>query len=217
MDKIKASQFANLAYYCKEPPVPPEYQQVEYIQSDSNSYIKTGFIPSQRFKTIVDGAIISDGNILGCWNGTNGGAQQVSYGISKANGVFRFLNPVQNFSTYNSTTIKSPADTGRHIFVEDWITPQYKVDNNVVTPNNYFPDWNTAQLYLFARNQNGSILNSGTMRAYSVQIYNSANVLVLNLLPCYRKSDHKTGMYDTVSKTMFTNAAGYDFVVGGDV
>lgn len=218
MDKIKTSTMT--AQYCAilAGHLPSEYQQVEYLQSESGQYIKTGFIPNQRFKTVVDGALVSDGTVLlGSWNDANGGSTQVSYGIQKGNGVFRFFNPVQNFSTYNAKTIKSPSDRERYVFVEDWITPQYKVSSYTATPDNYFPSWNHNEFFLFGRNQNGSPLNMGTMKAYSVQIYNSAGKLVLNYVPCYRKSDSKPGMFDMVSRTFVTNAGSGDFTVGGNV
>ena len=64
MDKIKTSTMT--AQYCAilAGHLPSEYQQVEYLQSESGQYIKTGFIPNQRFKTVVDGALVSDGTVL---------------------------------------------------------------------------------------------------------------------------------------------------------
>lgn len=36
-------------------------------------------------------------------------------------------------------------------------------------------------------------------------------------VPCYRKSDGEIGMYDTVSKTFYTNAGTGTFLKGADV
>ena len=43
------------------------------------------------------------------------------------------------------------------------------------------------------------------------------NVEILNFVPCYRKSDGIVGMYDTVSKTFFTNTGTDAFTKGADV
>ena len=48
---------------------------------------------------------------------------------------------------------------------------------------------------------------------YSLKLYDGGN-LALNLIPCYRKSDNKPGMYDTVSSTFLTNQGTGEFLIG---
>ena len=40
---------------------------------------------------------------------------------------------------------------------------------------------------------------------------------IVNLVPCYRKSDNEIGMYDLVTKTFFTNQGTGSFMKGPDV
>ena len=49
-------------------------------------------------------------------------------------------------------------------------------------------------------------------RIHYCRVERSGDV-VLELLPCVRKSDSKPGMYDTVSKTFYTNAGSGEFIV----
>lgn len=41
--------------------------------------------------------------------------------------------------------------------------------------------------------------------------------IVLNLIPCYRKADGEIGMFDTVSKTFFSNIGSGEFTKGANV
>ena len=53
------------------------------------------------------------------------------------------------------------------------------------------------------------------MRVYNVKMYNDGN-LELNLIPAQRNSDNVLGMWDTVGKTFYTNAASGSFTAGPD-
>lgn len=57
-----------------------------------------------------------------------------------------------------------------------------------------------------------------TGRMYSFKYYDDGgNNLLVDLVPCYRKSDNKPGMYDKVHNTFYTNVGTGDFTVGPDV
>jgi len=48
-------------------------------------------------------------------------------------------------------------------------------------------------------------------------IFTKTITLLVDLVPCYRKSDNKPGMYDKVHNTFYTNVGTGDFTVGPDV
>ena len=52
---------------------------------------------------------------------------------------------------------------------------------------------------------------------YSCQMYDENEVLVRDFVPCYRKADNKSGMYDLVNDVFYTSATSTDFDVGPDV
>lgn len=51
---------------------------------------------------------------------------------------------------------------------------------------------------------------------YSCKIYQNDN-LVRDLIPCYRKSDYKPGLYDLVNDVFYTNVGSGEFYKGPDV
>ena len=53
---------------------------------------------------------------------------------------------------------------------------------------------------------------AGSAVIYQFKIYDD-RTLVRNFVPCIRKLDNKPGMYDTVSKTFYTNAGKGEFIV----
>ena len=56
-------------------------------------------------------------------------------------------------------------------------------------------------------------------KIYGAKIYNYlTNKIIRNFIPCYRKSDHKPGMYDMINDVFYANqGTGADFLVGADV
>ena len=61
-------------------------------------------------------------------------------------------------------------------------------------------------------------VSSNSMMTYlrSLKMY-SGDTLLFDGIPCYRISDNKTGMYDVVSQTFFTNNGTGEFVIGNVV
>lgn len=209
--------------------LPPEYQQVEYLWSNANqgAYIKTGFIPTQRFKTVVRVQYRQTDGLIACgsWNGLGAMSNitnQTSYGIWARNTVYFYTNPTLNNTVYTNETLTNFVECETVTLIEDWITPVYNVEKNGLTytstPNNYFPVFNYNEFFLFGRNQNGNLLNNGSMKIYRAEIFDSQLQPVRNYIPCYRRLDNKPGMYDTVNHTFNTNAGhGADFTLGADV
>jgi hypothetical protein len=54
-----------------------------------------------------------------------------------------------------------------------------------------------------------------TGKLYYCKLYDN-DVLVRNLIPCYRKSDNAIGMYDTINKVFYTNSGSETFLKGND-
>jgi hypothetical protein len=56
-----------------------------------------------------------------------------------------------------------------------------------------------------------------TGRMYNFKYYDDdGNNLLVDLVPCYRKSDNKPGMYDIVRNQLYTNQGSGEFIVGPD-
>ena len=69
-------------------------------------------------------------------------------------------------------------------------------------------------MYLFTNNSSSWCYKG---RFGQVTAYNSSNAVIMDLYPCYRKSDNTPGFWDTVSKQFLTNAGSGSFSVGPDV
>ena len=54
------------------------------------------------------------------------------------------------------------------------------------------------------------------MKLYTLNISANGNHII-DLVPCYRKSDDEIGMYDLVRKQFYTNAGTETFLKGADV
>lgn len=75
----------------------------------------------------------------------------------------------------------------------------------------------TSNLLLFAQNYNGAPRYSGQRRVYYFRYYDKDNILICDLMPCYRKSDGVIGMYDKVRNMFISNAGSGDFTIGSMV
>lgn len=61
--------------------------------------------------------------------------------------------------------------------------------------------------------------NYCSYKIYNVQI-SQENTITRNFIPCYRKSDNKPGLYDTINDVFYTNAnasASQDFTIGSNI
>ena len=63
-----------------------------------------------------------------------------------------------------------------------------------------------------------SNMNAVGSRLFAFQVINDGDILV-DLIPCYRKSDNEVGVYDLVSKSFYGNAVGNTgyYIAGGNI
>lgn len=68
-------------------------------------------------------------------------------------------------------------------------------------------------IFLFGLNDGNHLIQAGPgCIIYEMRFYTS-DKLLMEFIPCVRKSDSKPGMYDTVTKTFYTNAGSGEFIV----
>lgn len=193
--------------------LPDEYQQVEYLQGgrDNDSYIDTGFIPTDQTRVLLDGQALTV-SALG-W----------LYGCRTSGGFLYTLAPNPNLNQWifgynknigNGACPNIAPDTNRHVF--DANKGQFYVDgvfDGSIVGTTYTCDYN---MWLFKSNGTGQTQALSAVRIYSMKIWNN-NTLVRNFIPCYRKSDNEPGMYDTVNSVFYTNVGTGTFIVGSDI
>lgn len=193
--------------------IPDEYQEVEYLESTGTQYIATDiegqfsmtFESDIEFTGNQDAYSVGflDGNFRIGGNGYYGGRTQISYGSSYKLGGNLKLHVKYNYKTIFGPDIQK-------VFIDGELTSTHDMAKNATALTG-------KHVGIFARlnNDNGASLFSKA-KMYNLKILD-LDKLLGNFIPCYRKSDNEIGMYDTVSKTFFTNQGTGTFLKGNDV
>jgi len=189
--------------------LPAGYQEVEYIESTGTQYIDTGvYLPHK-----------ADFNIY-YKNKISGVGGNVGFGYYDYNG-FTFeeqgwRNPIarnilifgKNWSDGYSFP-KGFYDTVRHI---ELVGNNLYVDGELFSTYERIEDKIASNSLLLGayRSQSGIGYNSGIIMGKMQFSYD--NEILFNGIPCYRKSDNKPGLYDTVTKEFYTNQGSGEFL-----
>lgn len=181
--------------------LPPEYQEVEYIESTGNEYINTGWVPTVDCGVVVKGAFLSytsSAPMIG--SGSTGGSRFFPLAWT-SNQSLRF--------TYGNAEYSRNYIIGEEIFVT-FNKPARKLYINGELKHTYGDTYtvSTNPLYLFGTSGYGGNLYLNQSRLWFVRIFDNGDQIKRNLVPCYRISDKKPGMYDTVNGVFYTNASG---------
>lgn len=193
--------------------LPPEYQQVEYLQSSGTQLIDLGVKWSYNISTITICEMLSSNSspALGCVGARN--STSVVWGNYNA--------VTTNFACFgnkvNITFSQNMVDGAFHSWKTDnsgfYLDDVQKADlsgsNSALVSND--------NICLFGRyDGNGNVERTGDWRIKSHQTYNNG-VLVQNLIPASRRADGTLGMYDTVTDTFFLNVGTGTFRAGENV
>lgn len=183
--------------------LPGEYRRVEYLQTPGGgTYINSGITMSEDLVFEIDfqlTEVMQSKYFMGEYSGT-------SFYLYASAGSIPYFQTAFG-AGYRNTTIF--ADTDRHKFV-------YSFSNGkAIVKNGDDVIWDRAIESMSTRSilVAGATNNSGIpVKTYSSKMIKNG-VVIQNLIPCVRKSDSKPGMYDTVSKTFYTNAGSGEFIV----
>ena len=190
--------------------LPPEYQQVEWLQRSGGAYLT---IPENidvyhaTFTCVYstegqpgNNMFFGNGNYFAIGRGGNSGffnfldgwpgaASVTDYGYNNEVVTVKFVADAPNFSTEYSREGYSQTNTGVKAITEQ-------------TKNAYYI-FDTLLYYGFEG------------RLYRLSIETSAKNH--DFITCYRKADNEPGMYDIINDVFYTNAGSGSFVVGPDV
>jgi hypothetical protein len=176
-----------------------EYQEVEYLEGMGTQYIDTGLDYFADFEVGIKLKNNVSNKALG--NGRSFCLQRISAD-----------NPCWQFTTGSGKSfLTSVPITERHIM--KWKDNKAYADG-VLLAEHIKHDNAGNRMHLFA------VTNDGTAYPgviYFCKLWDSNGNLVRDLIPCYRKSDNKPGLYDLVTNAFFTNAGTGEFLVGSDI
>lgn len=192
--------------------IPNEYQEVEYIESDGNQYINTGYTGNIDTEVNYHGKFLSAAGtffqIFGN-NVTSSRALTVNLNITGNAATSRFGNKTASMS------YRVPADTevrlklNRNVF--GYVDNKGYLQSSPIDATTAFTTNGT--LYLMFVN-GGSY--KGASKFYEATIV-QAGAVVRKYKPVYRKADGVIGVYDVITGTFLTNAGTGTFKKGADV
>lgn len=195
--------------------IPEEYQEVEYIESTGAQYLELpfGFLDTDEIEVIS--CIISTGSDQFMiaplqWETAKHFAMVGGYGSNFTVGFNGQSTAVTYYQILQGGAIKK--DTKTHI----WTYKNKKfsiIDLNAFyePSSDHSIKSSTKNLRLFYGYNNPS---KGRIYFYNHKKQDGTEI---NFIPCYRKSDNEIGMYDTVSKTFYTNSGTGTFLKGHNV
>lgn len=192
--------------------LPAEYKEVEYLQSSGTQYINTGFKPNQNTRVVTDAHVLSVDGITG-----NGLHIASCIGNSKYFTMYIANGAVvgSRFGTQSPLTFSAnkPPWNQRQIYDKNKDVTSVSGYSVKANAENFQHDY---AIFLFARNNAGTMDMASKSRIYSCKIYDNGTI-VRDFVPCYRKSDGKVGMYDIVNGVFYVNKGTGEFLYGGDV
>lgn len=189
--------------------LPKEYQQVEYIKSDGNSFIDTGLVLGDGYEIdidfIINGWASNEQPILSIWNTQDG---YWNLFINSGHKLNMYVKGHNNFNTnlvlhkkYHSTLSRNGNNFNATLDGETKSIVQSVTENNTTLKILRRGDLNADKSYCSV----GNI------------IVKQNDIVIMELVPCYHQSSNEIGMYDIVTNTFFTNSGTGTFEKGRNV
>ena len=191
--------------------LPSDYQQLEYIESNGNQYIDTGFIPTRttKIEDVVSHMVSSATATLFGASGAESNRFQCYHGNPNDPRIVARM-----FSQAAYVTITVTDFTKKYTIIMDAIDKIFEVKGigkkTLTDGGGALFDYSIA---LFGNNMMGSIATQSAHRRYSFKVWDDG-VLKRNMIPCYRKSDDAIGMYDLIEGVFYENKGTEPFIPG---
>lgn len=200
--------------------LPPEYQQVEYIESTGEQYIDTGCYATLTSKINIE-CSINDPNSSNVYRvfGVRDSSNTAAFMCGKTSGSNNTI--YTQFDTVSSTVVQSYSPTSNEVLDIELSSDGFKINGTLYREYENPTSFTSSSTIPLLAHISASTLSISLepIRVYGCKLY-TANALVRNYIPCYRKADSKPGMYDLVNHVFYTNAntsASTDFVVGPNI
>lgn len=188
--------------------IPPEYQQVEYLDNQQNPM---AYLVIPQIKIGFNGKIIGKVSVPSNSVQLSNFPYKMAFGWNNGPQATAVLSGSKMYwGNFNTSGYLIEIDKLYELTLEiNNNNSTLYVDNVLSASNSTFN--NNDSLYIF----NGHTLNLSFLgKVYSIKTEGTENI---HLIPCYRKADNVAGMYDLVSGEFYTNAGTGKFEVGPDV
>ena len=205
--------------WVREPNIPTEYQEVEYIQGSWTQYIDAWLAVKDWFKIICNTEFVSWGTYMCLW-----WYLWQSWWI-----YYRLYWWVSNTGKWAYWFLGNYSDD----LGSSSLNTKYKLELHIKSWNNYFKVNDTTMAswtQTFSTSLTGNIWilawyaddtswkwNKWSAKMYDYKIRDNGWTLIRDFVPCYRKSDNVIWLYDLVNDQFYTNAWSWTFTKGNDV
>lgn len=195
--------------------LPSEYQEVEYIENTGTQYIITDLLfPKELENPKIEWGFMQiavpsgDNMVFGYWS--NGSIYYEVYNSTALSYASIGKNHYDRISNANLT---------KDMFIAGVMTKETMYLNGYSYATNAEDtiDQSVRPMAIFAWNStSGRTYTNKGARIYYLRFFDG-NTKMADYVPCYRKSDGEIGMYDTVTKTFYTNSGADTFLKGADI
>lgn len=184
--------------------LPSGYTNAEYIESDGNAWVDSGYFPNGNTKVVMDAQMNSYLSGTSAFFGAVDTRNKTS---------FAFLDAASRSDYYayyygSSSTASNGITVGmfdRGLIIADKGTVDYH-GNIVSLADARFTSPNT--LFLFCGNENGTLNYYASMRLYQCQIHDNG-IFTKFFIPCMK--DGVFGLYEMFEKVFYSSEGIYEF------
>ena len=171
--------------------LPKEYQEVEYIGANTSTRIQSYIL-----------------------TGVSGNNKTIEVKYERTSTVANGPIIVASYNSANPSNIIAPwaAANGRVGGAGTTITPQ---SSTIYVPQIYTIEFKTTTAFIRMGGWSDTVWTAA-FRYYYFRVFDE-NGLIFDGVPCYRKSDNKTGLYDLVGQTFVPNSGTAEFILGDKV
>lgn len=176
-----------------------EYQEVEYIESNGNEYIKTDIIPNDNigvYMKILNKEVNNDTTFLGTSNASSDSVYSIGNKLNNILYTWNQQNQIENSLSDNLNIIELNYLNDKKI----------KLNNNIINSLNVTSE-NNNSFTIFALNQNNNIINHSSVKLYELKI-SINNTVKYDFIPCYRIEDNTVGLYDIINNKFYKTETG---------
>lgn len=190
--------------------LPSIYQQVEYVEATGSQYTEIDYYANSNSSS--KGKFqITNTSVASMLFGARTNSAQNFYGFNWGGGTpYKYYN-----SYYTGAVTTTLIDDEVHTFEKK--LKQLYIDDVLLSTHTYNSAWKCSlKTIVFGCNTNGTIALFSHARIFELQFFEGEE-LVIDLIPCYRKSDGEIGFYDTVNKKFYTNKGSGTFLKGNNI
>lgn len=190
--------------------LPDEYTLVEYIENSGTQYIDTGIVPNNNTGIEIVYHSLNSGisqYIAGSRDGASGAiAYAVNGSVARTDWDIR-LDGQTIYSNVGRTNNKFKSRITLKDGTGNWNIENLDINSSFDVGISNKTVTATSNLMLFAYNNEN--IHSG-LRVYSCKIYEE-EMVIRDLVPCYRNSDKEVGLFDLVNLVFYTNKGTGEF------